>query len=184
MRTMPGHGDWLFAEEQDHAADWAALASMPDDAVVCMPGDFADVPDLPGATYAPDIPGLRRVISEFVNRNFGWDEYAFLSDIPHEQEHAAAAAVLGCTSRFYLRFAPLQDGDRGACLGHSWVARSPMTKLAAASIAAAPSILSGGDMADLRRMGYRDVDDVAGRIRRFNQTARFPLTVPGSARPA
>lgn len=181
MRTMPGRVERPFTDEESRGS-WKGLAEMPDDAIACVPGSLEDLPELPGATYAADIRGLRRIVREFTTRNYGWAEGSLLAEIPHEQEHAAAAQALGCRSRFFFRVAPTEGGGRGACLGHSWVARAPMTKLAVASIAAAPSYLSAGDLNDIRRMGYRDADDVAGRIRLFNRTAKHPLTMPGSVR--
>jgi hypothetical protein len=57
----------------------------------------------------------------------------------------------------------------------------PVTKLAAATITAAPATLSPGDLKVLRAMGYRDAADVAARVRELALSKGIHLPVPASA---
>jgi hypothetical protein len=65
-----------------------------------------------------------------------------------------------------------------------YASRDPLTKLAIASIAAAPSWLSDADLADLHCMGYRDAEDVAARIQVSGQRLPVPLSVIAGSKAA
>jgi hypothetical protein len=157
----------------------AVLLDLPDDAMVSVPAEFIDLPNM---RYADSGPEFRRLIREalapFPDADLGF----FEDQIPHEMEHAAAAQALGCTSRFFFKMIPQPGDDWYGIPGHVWASRNPVSKLAIAAIAAAPTWLSLDDVADLRRMGYQDAGDVADRIRGFNRRARCPLPLPGSVR--
>lgn len=99
--------------------------------------------------------------------------------IRHEAEHGAAARSLGCSVRFTFSMVPRPGGWEPRA-GSQWVSRVPLSRLAAASIYAAPSRLSPADTDALRAAGYPDPEDLAGRIREFNRTADHPLPVPSS----
>ena len=58
-----------------------------------------------------------------------------------------------------------------------YASSEPLTKLAVASIAAAPERLSDTDLDDLRCMGYRDAVDVAARIQASGQQLLMPRSV-------
>lgn len=136
--------------------------------------------DVPYAKYASTPEGLRSLIIETL-APFPHADLSFLqTEIQHEAQHDAAARALGCTTRFAFSMIPLPDRSWQALPGHQWASERMLTKLAIASIAAAPACLSVNDRADLRSMGYRDAEDVAARIREFNRWARNPLPVPAS----
>jgi hypothetical protein len=149
---------------------------LPDDAMIRVPSEFRG--NVPRRRYARTPGELRRVIREAAAFFPGLDLADFEGDITHEAEHAAAARALGCTSRFIFTVAPIRDsapdGAWYSVPGHVYTSRKPLSKLALAAIAAAPSWLSEGDLADLHRMGYRDADDVAGRIRKSGQQLPMP----------
>ena len=149
---------------------------LPDDAMIRVPSEFRG--NVPRRRYARTPGELRRVIREAAAFFPGLDLADFEGDITHEAEHAAAARALGCTSRFIFTVAPIRDsapdGAWYSVPGHVYTSRKPLSKLALAAIAAAPSWLSEGDLADLHRMGYRDADDVAGRIRESGQQLPMP----------
>jgi hypothetical protein len=150
--------------------------------MLSVSAEFSDVPHAIGYADSPAglLPIIRGIPASYPAATEA--DLAWLEDgIQHEAQHAAAATVLGCSSRFCITMTPLPGGGVHARPCCSWVSRRPLSKLAIASIAAAPSDPSPDDLADLRRMGYRDADDVAERIRRFNRRARYPLPLPAGA---
>jgi hypothetical protein len=160
--------------------EWPSeFRDLPDDAMIRVPSEFRD--DVPYRSYASSPGELRRLIREAAASFPDLDPADFEDDITHETEHAVAAQALGCTSRFTFTVAPLRDGVWYSVPGHVYTSRKPLSKLALAAIAAAPSSLSDGDLADLHRMGYKDTDDVAERIRVSGQ--RLPIPASAKAHP-
>jgi hypothetical protein len=154
--------------------DLAGIAHLPDGALIRGPDRWTR-----DAQYATTTAGLRQLIRQTLAALFpGTDPAEYEADIAHEGQHAAAAAALGCSSRFIFRVARLRDGSWYTVPAHTFVSQRPLTKLALAAISAAPAWLSEGDLADLHRMGYAGADDVADRIRKSGQH----LPVPASAR--
>lgn len=149
----------------------AALRDRPDGTLIGWDDDFTDDPD---TTYAPSPDGLRALAAK-LNASCQWQiDPAYIEDqIRHEQEHAAAAVAAGFTKIRYGLFVrrasrEILGGveastDWHMCACHAAPAR-PVTKLAYASIVAAPVRLSEGDAQALRDMGYGDAADVARRM--------------------
>jgi hypothetical protein len=185
----PGRSGETFPEREHAdqtppaASDYAALRDLPDYAMVDVSAEFSDVPHAIG--YADSPAGLLPIIRA-IPASYPAATEAHLAmleaEILHEAEHAAAASALGCSSRFCITMTPLPGGGVHARPCHSCVSSRPLSKLALASITAAPSRLSPDDLADLRDMGYRDADDVAERIREFNRRACQPLPLPAGAK--
>lgn len=155
------------------------LRGLPDDALVPVPPGFEQ--EVPGGTYAATPEELRRVLGESTGP-YGFpdlDPADYEDQIAHEAEHAAAARAIGCDSRFlFLRGQhPARANVWYNVTCHVYAARFPLTKLAIAAIAAAPSWLSASDLADLHCMGYQGSADVAGRIRATGQRLPMPLSV-------
>lgn len=157
----------------------AAARDLPDDGLGRVPSEFRDDPDV---MYASTLEGMRGVIREAARLHPWISVAACEADIAHEAEHAAAARMIGCASRFGLKVGRTGAGATYTVMVHEFARPGMMTKLAFASMAAAPARLSEGDLADLRAMGYRDAEDVAARIREHNRHAAVPLLVPLSAR--
>lgn len=137
------------------------------------------------AQVASGLEELRRVIRESAGQFLGLNPADYEDDIAHEAEHAAAARAIGCASHFLFKTAPHPVRHDVWCTVtvHVYASREPLTKLAVASIAAAPSQLSASDLADLYCMGYRDVDDVAARIQASGQVSASPagIIMPNTA---
>jgi hypothetical protein len=172
----------IVRERQDRNG-LAVLRDLPDDAPVRIPDGFEE--EVPYGTYASTLEELRRVIRESAVPFLGLDPADYEDDIAHEAEHAAAARAIGCASRFLFKRAPHPVRDDVWCsvTVHVYASSEPLTKLAVASIAAAPSWMSDTDLADLQCMGYRDVEDVAARIQASGQRLPVPLSVTaGKAR--
>jgi hypothetical protein len=163
------------------AANPGRLWDLPDEAMIIPPARFFSSPH---ERYARNSEELRRLIRASlapITDLPAWLQF-FVDQVPHEAEHAAAAQKLGCTSRFTFWLTPNRQGSWDGGLRHDWISRRPVSKLAIAAIAAAPSWLSPGDLADLNLMGYQGSEDVADRIRAFNRRGRPRLPVPVSAR--
>jgi hypothetical protein len=154
---------------------WEEILALPDDAMLRSPSEFPDLPD--GTRWASSPACLRHLLCEIMPR-----AAADLIDdvVRHESEHAAVARALGCTSRFAVLFVePTEPGfDSAISPMHWWISPHPLSKLAVAAIAAAPADPSAEDLEKLRVMGYRDAEDLANRIRKFNRHARHPLPMP------
>lgn len=167
-----------------HAANrLPLLRDLPDDAPVRVPPGFEEE-EVPDGTYAATLEELRRVIGESAGP-YGFpdlDPADYEDQIAHEAEHAAAARAIGCDSRFLFRRGqhPARDDVWYDVTVHVYAASFPLTKLAVAAIAAAPSRLSESDLADLHCMGYQDAADVAARIRATGQHLPMPLSVVAS----
>lgn len=157
----------------------AGFRGLPDDAMIRVPSEFQE--NVPHRWHASTPEEFRRVIHEVMAHFPPFDPADFEEDIVHETEHAAAAGALGCASRFIFTAAPLRADDPDSVWytvpAHVYTSRKSLPKLALAAITAAPSSLSDGDLADLRRMGYRDADDVARRIRESGQQLPLPKSV-------
>lgn len=165
-----------------HAANrLPVLRDLPDDAPVRVPPGFEE--EVPDGTYAATLEELRRVIGESTGP-YGFADLGpadYEDQIAHEAEHAAAARAIGCDSRFLFKRGqhPARDDVWYHVTVHVYAASFPLTKLAVAAIAAAPSWLSESDRADLHCMGYQDAADVATRIRATGQHLPMPLSVAG-----
>jgi hypothetical protein len=151
-------------------------------ALVEVSAVFTDEPDI---TYADTLDGMQRLIDDFVARHAARHpdaDWSLLDDaVAHESEHAAAAAALGCRSRFGLRVQQIPGNRCWVRPVHSCVSDAPLMKLAVAAMAAAPANPSEGDIEYLHDLGYAGVADVAGRILAYNKYARKPIPVPVSA---
>jgi hypothetical protein len=171
-------GRAIIQERQDHNR-LVLLRDLPDDAPVRIRAGFEE--EIPYGTYASTLEELRRVIGESTGP-YGFpdlDPADYDDDIAHEAEHAAAARAIGCDSRFLFKRAPhpARADTWYSVTVHVYASREPLTKLAIASIAAAPSWLSDTDLADLHCMGYIDAADVAARIQVSGQRLPIPLSV-------
>jgi hypothetical protein len=122
--------------------------------------------------HPPD--GLRELATA-LNASCQWDidQDYIEGQVRHEQEHAAAALAAGFTKVRYGLFVrrTRREVPGGVDVQTDWrmmlehaAPSGPVTKLAYASIVAAPARLSAGDAEALRDMGYRDAADVARRI--------------------
>lgn len=159
----------------------ALLRDLPNDVLVRVPPGFEEVLD---GTYADTMEDLRRVIGDSTGP-YGFpdlDPADYEDQVEHEAEHAAAARAIGCDSRFLFRRGqhPARDDVWYNVTVHVYAASFPLTKLAIAAIAAAPSWLSESDIADLHCMGYQDAVEVATRIRVTGQ--HLPMPLSGAAR--
>ena len=171
--------------KRSHAASrLALLRDLPDDALVRVPPGFEE--EVPDGTYAATLEDLRRVIGESTGP-YGFpdlDPANYEDQIVHEAEHAAAARAIGCDSRFLFKRGrhPARADVWYHVTVHMYAASFPLTKLAVAAIAAAPTWLSESDLADLHCMGYQDAADVAARIRETGQHLPVPLSAAAPAR--
>lgn len=160
--------DWSHPSEDLHAL----LREAPDDAlVVGWPEHFGDVPDV---TWTSSPDGLRELGAE-LNASCEWQiDPDYIEDqVRHEQQYAGAALAAGFTKVRYGLFVRREYSDvpGGVNVETGWqmmaahaAPAGPVTKLAYASIVAAPARLSDGDEEALRVMGYTDAAAVARRL--------------------
>lgn len=165
----------MTATTWDHpSADLHALLhEAPDNALtVGWPEDFRDIPDV---TWTSSPDGLRELAADLnVSCQHDIDPGYIESEVRHEHEHALAALAAGFTKVRYglLVRRTSRKVPGGTDVETAWrmmvthaAPSGPVTKLAYASITAAPAVLSAGDAEALRDMGYEDAADVARRIR-------------------
>lgn len=159
------------------------LAGIPDDTVL----DFPEYPHnpviLPNTRLFDSPEELRNAApsklsghstSPYLDRGWG---------ISHELEHAAAARAVGYTKILYgLYHNPEAGPGEEAIRLFMWsgAPSRPVTKLAIATVTAAPALLSPGDLETLRAMGYRGAADVAARVRELALRTGIRLPVPAS----
>lgn len=176
--------EWL-EDCQQRISFHELLAGEPDNCII--EGAFAE-PDGDDAhiTYRDTRAGMLDLISvAAITRGWDMDWTEVFRQADHEVEHATAAYTVGMTIVRY-GFALWDEGPTSRwqfSITHAAPDR-PVTKLAYASIVAAPSRLSLGDERALTEMGYTGVSDVSDRIGAFNATAERRLPVPASARRA
>lgn len=173
------------------------------DASVIDGEEFMSLPVLLGAdtNYADDEAGFKALMDDWVAQLL--DNGVPLSHIresididealSHERAHRDAALIGGFSVVKYAVFTSLREDaiklpffktviNRAYNIRPAIIPLFPerdITKLAMASIIAAPEYLSDGDMAQLESMGYEGAGDVAERVIRHNQTSdTTPLMVP------
>ena len=157
------------------------LVGLPDDTILDSPENPAKPVIHPNTRLFSSLEELR---SAAPSRLGGHSTSAYLEwAISHEQEHAAASRAVGYTKLLYgLYHNPeAEQGELALQLGVWPGAPSrPVTKLAMATVTAAPGRLSPDDRALLQAMGYRDAADVARRVRELALRTGVRLPVPAS----
>lgn len=174
--------------------DEEAMAGLSDTAVVQDPENYREV--MPMDTLAlwntqEELRAGMHAIEDimYYERVFGIAKW-YDGVATHESAHAAAARWVGFTVvKLGIRTYPQSEGPRVGFGGLCAVTRPdrPITKLAMASIAIAPSDPStdprfndnGGDLDGISRMGYEGAEDVKARIEFFNsRNPDSPLPLP------
>jgi hypothetical protein len=181
--------DWTTMDV-DRAGLHAALSDDVDDAIVTnWATEFTDDPYM---TPAETLDDLRILVAELNSRCQGQIDPGYIEEeIGHEDEHAAAARAVGFSKvryglmvRRYQRNTPeggVEVLTRWRVLIQHVAPVGPISKLAYATVVAAPSRLSDADAAALRDMGYRDAGDAAARVRTLAARTGRRLPVPRSA---
>lgn len=147
----------------------------------------------PNVVRAATLDELLMVYDALGRIHHGIDQWKIDKDISHEKRHKAAADRIGFRHSVHevqLTESRETPTPQGLAIQFGWRPSvrqagpiNGVTKLASASIVAAPANLSDGDLARLNAMGYEGQDDVAQRIMTATDPQLASLLLPEHSRP-
>lgn len=160
-----------MARELDDTTIFDRLYLESDDYVV--PNDFNTLPDMPEGTLIFDaLEDFSDALRAHFGRYPSLEPTQVQQKINHEAAHALAAKAAGFSIVVYgLSIVKDVNGYPRKSRFHvsPLLPERDITKLALASIAAAPAKPSGKDLSALGLMGYSGVQDVAERVIEHNK---------------
>lgn len=158
-------------------------ARLPDDAIA--DDGAATFQSDPNTTWTRSPAAFHTMIREFVLTEFDTEPAGWENSVTHEMQHAVAARAAGYTDIRYGLSVWRNHPATGLTMWQPRMAchvpQRPVTKLALASVYAAPDTPSDTDLETLRAAGYDGIADVAARIAARNrETTTRPLVMPPS----
>ena len=159
---------------------------LPDTAIIDS-GPYMGDSSLPrgdNITLVSDLPSLQQM-ADFFREDAAelcgvvMDKPEVDAHVQHETQHGRAAPAAGFQTVYYGLW--VMEHEEYLDFQFAHYPRDPIrpiTKLAMASIVAAPEVLSPSDRSQLAAMGYAGADDVAERILAHNEIAEFKLHIP------